>query len=63
MMTDQAFMNACRNGQKSVVGIFLKKGGIDFSKRDAGGNTPLHYAAEKGYRDIVRMLLLFFYRL
>ena len=50
-------MNACRNGQKSVVGIFLKKGGIDLSKRDAGGNTPLHYAAEKGYRDIVRMLL------
>lgn len=29
------FLNACRNGQKSIVQIFLKKGGIDVNKRDA----------------------------
>ena len=35
------FLNACRNGQKSIVQIFLKKGGIDVNKRDAEGNTPV----------------------
>mgnify|MGYP000544578835 CR=1 FL=1 len=25
------FLNACRNGQKNIVQIFLKKGGIDLS--------------------------------
>ena len=51
------FLNACRNGQKSIVQIFLKKGGIDVNKRDAEGNTPLHHACQKGYRDITVMLL------
>mgnify|MGYP002421025805 CR=1 FL=1 len=51
------FLNACRNGQKSIVQIFLKKGGIDVNKRDAEGNTPLYYACLKGFRDIVSLLL------
>lgn len=51
------FLNACRNGQKSIVQIFLQKGGINVNKRDAEGNTPLHYACLKGFRDIVNMLL------
>ena len=51
------FLNACRNGQKSIVQIFLKKGGIDVNKRDAEGNTPLYYACLKGLRDIVGLLL------
>ena len=51
------FLNACRNGQKGIVQIFLKKGGIDVNKRDAEGNTPLYYACQKGYRDIVSLLL------
>lgn len=33
------------------------KGGINVNKRDAEGNTPLHYACLKGFRDIVNMLL------
>ena len=53
MDNNQTFLNACRNGQKSIVQIFLKKGGIDVNKRDAEGNTPLHHACQKGFRDIV----------
>ena len=29
MDNNMTFLNACRNGQKSIVQIFLKKGGID----------------------------------
>lgn len=53
MDNNQTFLNACRNGQKSIVQIFLKKGGIDINKRDQEGNTALYYACQKGYRDIV----------
>ena len=44
-------------GRKSIVQIFLKKGGIDINKRDQEGNTALYYACQKGYRDIVALLL------
>lgn len=37
MDNNQTFLNACRNGQKSIVQIFLKKGGIDINKRDQEG--------------------------
>lgn len=51
------FLNACRNGHKSIVQIFLKKGDVDVNKRDAEGNTPLYHACLKGFRDIVSLLL------
>jgi len=35
------FLNACKNGQKGVVEAFIKKGGLDFNKRDSLGNTAL----------------------
>lgn len=57
MDNNLTFLNACRNGQKSIVQIFLKGGGIDVNKRDAEGNTPLHYACQKGFRDIAVLLL------
>ena len=57
MDNNMTFLNACRNGQKSIVQIFLKKGGINVNKRDAEGNTPLYYACLKGFRDIVTILL------
>ena len=57
MQLDDLFLKACQNGQKSVVITFLKKGGINVDKRDAGGLTPLHYACQKGARDIVKLLI------
>ena len=27
------FLNACRNGQKAIVQIFLRKGGFDMTSR------------------------------
>ena len=57
MQLDDLFLKACQNGQKSVVITFLKRGGINVDKRDAGGFTPLHYACKKGARDIVRLLI------
>ena len=47
MQTDNLFLNACKNGQKSVVMTFLKKGGINVDKRDESGFTPLYYASLK----------------
>lgn len=57
MDNSMIFMNACRNGQKGVVQALVKKGGLDFDKRDAAGNTSLFYACTKGVRDIVQILL------
>ena len=57
MDNNQTFLNACRNGQKSIVQIFLKKGGIDINKTGSGRKHCSYYACQKGYRDIVALLL------
>ena len=48
---------ACQNGQKGVVQMFLKAGGVDVNKRDEAGNTALFYACSQGARDIAKLLL------
>ena len=48
----QTFLNACRNGQKNIVRIFIERGGIDLDRRDAEGNTALHYVCREGFRDL-----------
>ena len=50
----QTFLNACRNGQKNIVRIFIERGGIDLDRRDAEGNTALHYVCREGFRDLAR---------
>ena len=57
MDTFQTFLNACRNGQKNIVKILLERGGIDLNRRDAEGNTALHYVCREGYRDLAVLLL------
>ena len=54
---DNVFLTACKNGQKGIVQAFIKKGGINYDKRDAMGCTPLYYACMKGARDIVKLLI------
>jgi UNC-44 ankyrin len=57
MDINEMFLNACKNGQKGVIQAFLKKGGIDFDKRDKYGNTCLMYVCLKGYKDITKLIL------
>ena len=54
---DEMFLNACKNGQKGVAQTLLAKGDVNVNKRDPMGFTPLHYACQKGTRDIVSMLI------
>ncbi|EGV00119.1 ankyrin repeat domain-containing protein [Mycoplasmopsis columbina] len=57
MDISQIFLNACQKGQKAVILTFINKGGINLNKRDQDGNTPLIYAAYKGFKDVVKLLL------
>ena len=54
---DNMLINACKNGQKGVAQTLLAKGEINVNKRDPMGLTALHYASQKGARDLVSMLL------
>ena len=57
MDTFQTFLNACRNGQKNIVKLLLERGGIELNRRDAEGNTALHYVCRQGFRDLAALLL------
>ena len=54
---EKLLLKACQNGQKGVAAAFLKKEGIHVNGVDESGQAPIHYACQKGYRDIVKMLL------
>ena len=54
---DKLLLKACQNGQKGVVMAFLKKDNINVNAVDENGLSPLHYACQKGYRDIVKLLI------
>lgn len=57
MQMDIMFLKACQNGQKGIVEVYLKKGGFNINYVDNNGFSALHYACQKGTRDIVRMLI------
>ena len=57
MDINEMFLNACKNGQKGVIQAFLKKGGIDFDKRDKYGNTCLMYAITEKRTTMVKFLV------
>ncbi|VUC37043.1 unnamed protein product [Clonostachys rosea] len=55
-----ALCHAAENGRRSVVKLLIELGAVSaqhgFSKKDVYSRTPLSYASEKGYVEIVRML-------
>jgi ankyrin repeat protein/uncharacterized glyoxalase superfamily protein PhnB len=51
------FVDACRNGDLSVVQQFLAVDSTLPRLRDTHGSTALHAAAARGHRDVVRLLL------
>lgn len=59
--TDEEGMNllhwACDRGHVEMVSTLCERFGSDINVRDAFQQTPLHYAASCGYRDLTELLL------
>ncbi|MGL9688337.1 MAG: ankyrin repeat domain-containing protein [Wolbachia sp.] len=53
---DKPIQSATVGGHKNIVGFFLNKEGISINDADNGGRTLLHYAADCGQLEIVRLL-------
>ena len=51
---------ACANGHIDMVRMLISEFNADVNIRDGDGDTPLHYAAFKGYEDIVLALIQFY---
>merc|ERR1719510_793004 len=48
---------ATLSGHSKVVEILTSKYSVKINIKDKSGNTPLHIACEKGYREIVKILI------
>uniref|UniRef100_A0A1A9VK18 ANK_REP_REGION domain-containing protein n=1 Tax=Glossina austeni TaxID=7395 RepID=A0A1A9VK18_GLOAU len=53
----RALFLAAQNGHEGVVKVLLTTEKVDVAAKDDRGKTLLHWAAEKGYTDIVNTLL------
>src|SRR5690606_38770213 len=53
----QKFLDACKFGQTENVEKLLKSNKVEINSLDAYGNAALICAANKGYRDIVELLI------
>ena len=51
------FINACKNNDLEKVKEFIEEG-MDMDFIDSFSNSGLHYAAEKGYFELVEMLVI-----
>lgn len=52
-----ALCHACASGLLPIVQLLSEVSGVDVNQGDKEGNTPLIFAAQAGYREIVRILL------
>lgn len=50
----QSFIVACAGGKRKIAEILLEKNQVDVSYTDESGRTALHYAAHRGYLDLVK---------
>lgn len=50
---------ACQYNSTRIVRLLMKTGLVDIESQDASGETPLHKAARKGYRDLYKLLRSF----
>ena len=52
-----SFLVACENGNRKIAELLLAAGDADVTYTDEKGRTALHYAAHRGYLDIVKILI------
>jgi ankyrin repeat protein len=51
-----SFIIACENGNRKIAELLLQNKEVDVKYTDEKGRTALHYAAHRGYLDIVKIL-------
>jgi ankyrin repeat protein len=52
-----SFIVACENGNRKIAELLLANKEADVKYTDEKGRTALHYAAHRGYLDIVKLLV------
>jgi ankyrin repeat protein len=52
-----SFIVACENGNRKIAELLIQNKEIDVKYTDEAGRTALHYAAHRGYLDIVKNLI------
>src|ERR1700748_1236910 len=52
-----SFIIACESGKRKIAEILLANKEVDVKYTDEKGRTALHYAAHRGYPDIVKLLI------
>src|ERR1700748_1528989 len=52
-----SFIIACENGNRKIAELLLAGKEADVKYTDERGRTALHYAAHRGYLDIVKILM------
>ena len=51
-----SFIIACESGKRKIAEILIANKEVDVTYTDEQGRTALHYAAHRGYLDLVKFL-------
>ena len=52
-----SFIIACESGKRKIAELLLANGEVEVGYTDEKGRTALHYAAHRGYLDLVQLLI------
>ncbi|WP_318271326.1 ankyrin repeat domain-containing protein [Sphingobacterium cellulitidis] len=52
-----SFIIACEGGKRKIAELLLENKEVDVTYTDEKGRTALHYAAHRGYLDLVKVLV------